>query len=165
MNNQDKECTKRNKQHGMSNSKLYKTYYQMKQRCENKNSQKYKLYGEAGIKVEWKSFDEFRKDMEVEYDKHIKLHGEKNTTIERIDSRGNYSKQNCRWATYAEQNNNRSINRLATINGKTQSVSDWCKELELKRNSVYSRLWLGWDLIEALTTPTLIYNRPYKPNK
>ena len=37
--------------HGLSNHELYSTYFNMINRCYNKNNKKYKYYGGKGIEV------------------------------------------------------------------------------------------------------------------
>lgn len=155
-NTPDTEWSPRNKTHGLSKGKFYRTYYGLRSRCLSKKAPNYAKYGGRGIGVEWKNFDEFHSDMYVSFKEHVATYGEKNTTIDRIDSTKNYSKENCRWATYEVQNNNRSYNRRVSINGKNQTVAEWCREMGLSRNTVDIRLsHYGWDIIRALTTPVL----------
>ena len=74
----------------------YRSWKEMRQRCLNPNSDKWKWYGGRGISIDTRrdSFEVFLADM-----------GERPTgcTLDRRDSDGNYSKQNCRWATPKEQ--------------------------------------------------------------
>lgn len=85
------------KTHGMSKSIEYKTWQHMKQRCYDKNYNKYANWGGRGITVcdRWKnSFRNFYADMG---DKP------KGLTLDRINNDGNYEPSNCRWATKSQQ--------------------------------------------------------------
>ena len=51
----------------------------------------------------WKEYSGFKKDMWDSYCEHVNTHGEKQTTLDRINVNDHYTKDNCRWATYSEQ--------------------------------------------------------------
>ena len=81
--------------------KEHQTWRDMKQRCYNPKHKAYKYYGARGIKLsdEWKdSFPTFYKDMGPRPE---------GLSIERVDNNGDYCKENCTWATKAEQVANR----------------------------------------------------------
>lgn len=106
--------------HGMSKTRFYKIWKSMRKRCNNPVGNRFDYYGGKGIKVEWITFEQFRDDMYKSYLSHIDEHGEKNTTIDRKDGEKNYSKENCRWATYQVQASNRKI-RHTPLKGDSYS--------------------------------------------
>ena len=145
---------KENFTHKMCGTQFYKKFRGILRRCNNKNDPNYKNYGAKNLKCLWKSFEDFKNDMFESYIEHYKKFGEKQTTIDRIDNNGNYSKENCRWATPQEQNLNYSRNHLITYKGKKQTIFEWAKEMNLKYATLYMRLTkYNWSVKKSLTTP------------
>lgn len=145
--------------HGMVGTHFYACWYDMKRRCENENYKYYNYYGGRGIKFtdKWDKFEGFMEDMYESYIEHINKHGEKDTTLDRIDTNGNYNKNNCRWATRKIQVMNRR-NKVA-MNAYSPSgdvykniydISKFCKEHNLNKVLVYkcvrgeAKIHKGW---------------------
>ena len=82
--------------HSKMKSRTYRTWKEMRQRCMNPNSDKWQWYGGRGITIcaEWDDFERFLSDMGERPEK---------MTLDRIDSDGDYCKDNCRWATAKQQ--------------------------------------------------------------
>lgn len=135
---------KANATHRAKGTPTHNSWCAMKQRCNYPAHEEYHRYGARGITVcaRWaESFEAFLADM-----------GERpvGMTIERDDTDGNYEPGNCRWATPAEQNRNRSTTIKIERDGKTMCVKDWCEELGLDVDRVYGRIRRGATPLEAL---------------
>lgn len=133
--------------HGMSKTRAYKIWKAMRERCLNPTSSGYKKYGARGITVcdRWSSFELFLLDM-----------GEapEGTSIDRINTYGNYEPENCRWATLAQQAVNTRRNYLITINGITKCSTEWARDYGVNPRTVKKRITgLGWSPLQALTEP------------
>lgn len=125
--------------------KFYVTWKNLNSRCFNKKNSRYKNYGGRGIDVmeKWKNFKNFWKDMYPSFKEHNKLFGRNNTNIERIDVNGNYCKENCKWATWKEQANNKTTNRMITAMGKKMNMTQWGEKLGLNSKQIWEKLDKG----------------------
>lgn len=133
--------------HGLRKSPLYTTWANMKQRCYNSKSTRYKWYGALGITV----CDEWKNDFLTFYNWAI-THGYKDgLTIDRIDSTKNYSPNNCRFITMSAQQRNKSSNKRITYNGEIKSVQEWAEKLNIKPSTLRARFNKGWSTERALT--------------
>lgn len=89
--------------HGGHGTRLYSIWRNMKERCYKPYAPKYPLYGGRGITVcdEWlHNFSAFR-------DWALSNGYQNDLTLDRIDNDEGYNPDNCRWATFSEQNRNR----------------------------------------------------------
>lgn len=84
--------------HGLSETRLYSTFQNMKQRCYNPNDPKYGSYGGKGVTI----CDEWLNDFKAFYDWSMKNGYEEHLTIDRINSKKPYQPDNCRWITMKE---------------------------------------------------------------
>jgi hypothetical protein len=133
--------------HGKTESRTYRSWTMMLQRCTNPKYTGFSKYGGAGITVskEWsESFELFLSDL-----------GERpiGKNLDRINGKLGYFKGNCRWATPREQGENRYTSRLITFREETKCVTEWARTVGLSAPTVISRLNSSWTVEEALTIP------------
>lgn len=146
---------KRNFKHGHTKhnniaTPEYKAWLQMRKRVESPTYHAYQHYKDRGIKIcdAWlgdNGFNNFFDDM-----------GKKPTpgyTLERIDNNKGYEPDNCRWATMAEQNLNKSSNKLITYMDITMTQKEWGDKVGIDQTVIHKRLKRGWSIEDTLTKP------------
>ena len=141
--------------HGLTKSHFGRKYHLAKDRCINPKTKAYVRYGGKGIKFLWSSLEEFRDDMYESYQAHVAIHGQRNTTIDRIDVNGPYSKENCRWATWKQQANNKTNRVFLEYNGVRKTAAEWQVETGVPANKILDRVRRGWSLQKIFSQPNL----------
>ena len=134
-------------------TRFYKVWAQMKQRCNNPKHPRFKDYGGRGITIckRWDLFSNFFIDMNESY--------KDNLTLDRINNSKGYSKNNCKWSTYREQNENRRDNKKLSFNGLTMTITRWSEKLGIKKSTLDMRFYkYGWNIEKCLTTPVRRHN-------
>jgi len=125
-------------------SSTYQSWRGMKERCLNPKNKAFRWYGKEGIKVceRWLNFENFLADM-----------GErpKGTSLDRIDSSGDYRKENCRWILSTKQQTNTRQNVVLTFNGLSMCIADWARKLNIPYGTLQQRIKKGWTVERALT--------------
>ena len=130
-------------------SEVYGSYMSMISRCCCKADTNYKYYGGRGITVcdEWRgkrgayNFIRWAKDN----------NWQPGLTIDRIDVNGNYTPENCRWITQAQQTRNRRNVKLYDYHGKMLCLSEIAREENISIYSLYYRMReKGMSLFDAV---------------
>lgn len=133
--------------HGKTGTPAHISWEAMIARCTNPKAFGFQHYGGRGIKIceQWRGsngFASFLSDM-----------GERlpNTSLDRIDSDGDYEPGNCRWTTKKAQSANRRNSCHLTYNGETLPLTDWSRRLNIPRQRLYMRVFSrGWTAAQAL---------------
>lgn len=121
------------KTHGMFGTPEYKAWAAMKQRCDNPTDNRYHSHGGRGIiyDKDWIIFEHFYRDMgDRPSDKH---------SLDRIDNDGNYSYENCRWATQSQQSLNKRVasNNTSGYKGVYKKGKKWEAWVFLNKKRIY----------------------------
>ncbi len=141
--------------------RLNRIHRSMIQRCYNKKREDYERYGGRGITIckEWYTpgthtgWRNFR-DWALTHGYSDEL------TIDRIDNSKGYTPENCRWATYKTQANNRRNTRLLTYKGETKTLIKWCEELKIDYHRMEMRIYvLNWPVTKAFETPIRTFHK------
>lgn len=133
------------KTHGMSHSRFYQVWSNLKNRCDNKKYRLYKDYGGRGIGYDpsWKTFSNFHRDMFPSYREGL--------TIDRVDNDKGYSKKNCRWVDMFVQNNNKRNIKLYFDGDEHLNITQLSKKYNIKKSTLSMRITTyKWDLLKAI---------------
>lgn len=123
--------------HGGTGKGSYNTWRAMMRRCYNPQVKDYPRYGGVGVSVcpEWHDYSVFAADMGEP---------EGTQTLDRIDPYGNYTKENCRWASLPTQARNIRVPK----GSKTKIVGvhevypgRWMAKITASKKSYYSKVY------------------------
>jgi hypothetical protein len=123
-------------------------------RCYDPSNNRWKNYGGRGIKV----CEEWLNNSRRFYDWVMANGYEPGLTLDRIDVDGNYEPSNCRFVGMIVQMNNTTRNRWLEWNGKSQTVSNWARELGVTRCAIQHRVDRRWSIEQ-------IFTRPYRKSR
>ena len=137
-------CTK----HKQSNTRIYRIWSGIKERCYNPNKNEFKSYGGRGIKMclEWKD------DFETFYDWAMANGYSVELSIDRIDVNGNYEPNNCRWADAKTQGGNLRKNIIVTYRSEKVCLSEAARRANISKETLKARYRNG-DRGERLFRP------------
>ena len=129
---------KKREKHGLTKHPLYSKWQDMRNRCKNKNVDRYDIYGGRGIEVceDWNdSFKSF-------YDWCLSNDYKEGLSIERIDVNGGYNPSNCSFITLQEQHYNKTNSKMVFYKGKEVCFAELINILFPRCYSkAYSVIW------------------------
>jgi len=120
--------------HGLSNSKTYNCWSNIKQRCLNPDNPYYEHYGGRGIKLYPLWVDSFE-----DFYAHVGDHPGKGFELDRVNNDGDYEPGNIRWVKRKFNLRNRRNTTLVEYMGETKSLGEWCEELNLNYDPIRTR--------------------------
>jgi hypothetical protein len=155
--------------HGLSSHPLYGVWWEMNYRCNNSNHDEYHNYGGRAVPIavcdRWHQDNpdglaNFITDMYDTYKAGL--------TIERKENNSGYSKENCRWATMKEQQNNRRDTRFIAYQGREITLTQLIDitGTTIPRSILDDRIFVWkWPVEKALTTPVQKRRKNSKKSK
>ncbi|QHJ85725.1 MAG: hypothetical protein [Cystoviridae sp.] len=140
--NVSKRLVERNFKHGLTSSRTYSCWMNMKKRCQG-STNRAEFYSGKGITYppKWETFGGFLEDMGECPDKY---------SLEREDVTKSYSKDNCSWASVKTQANNKTNNILISNGEEVMSLKHWCDLEGLKYRTQFARFRYGGKSIEFI---------------
>lgn len=135
--------------HTGKQTREYRSWQMMKNRCYNEKYHEFEYYGGRGITVckRWRdSFESFLLDMGPR---------PAGCSLEREKTNRGYSPSNCKWADRFEQANNKRNNVFYKLDGELKTLPQWSRDARcvVSLGALTLRvLRRGWGLREALTT-------------
>ncbi len=138
-----------NEKHGHARpgcrSSEYRSWECARQRCRNPQYPFFASYGGRGIKFDavWDSFPDFFAAMGAR---------PAGTTLDRIDTDGDYAPGNCRWASAKEQQRNKRSNRLVQWHGAVVPLVVVVEQTGISYGLLHDRIVRrGWDVDRAVS--------------
>lgn len=130
---------------------LYGVWKSMRERCNDKHSEGYHNYGGRGIRVceRWNNLEDGFQNFILDMGDRPEGH-----SIDRIDNNGNYSPENCRWATQVQQSNNTRANVILDLDGISRTATEWAEISGVYPDVILWRFRKGWDVKKAIYKPT-----------
>jgi hypothetical protein len=126
-------------------SSTYRAWEGLKARCNQANHPRYADWGGRGITYDpkWETYAGFLEDM-----------GEApaGETLDRKDNDKGYCKENCRWATYSQQNFNRRLpkNNISGVKGVAWMAGKQIWYASAKKDRRSFNLYMGPDFFKAI---------------
>ena len=133
--------------HGLSDTRLYRAWYNMRIRCTYPAAKCYARYGGRGISV----CDEWMNDSAAFILWALANGYDDTKEIDRKDPDGDYCPENCRWVSRKAQANNKRNTRWLTWNGETKSVHEWAEELGVSIGALQLRVTRKWPIERIFT--------------
>ena len=117
--------------HGYKNTKIWRTYYNIKQRCTNKKHPRFSDYGGRGIKM----CPEWLNSIELFIEWAIKEGYNDSLTIDRINVDDDYSPLNCRCVSYSTQAINTTLRKDNTsgFKGVSKDKHNWRADIQINK--------------------------------
>lgn len=137
------------KVHGEVHTPIHRLWSGMRNRCNNPGNQKYYRYGGRGIRV----CEAWDADYVTFRNWCVENGYREGLTLERKDVNGDYTPDNCVFASQKVQQNNRTNNHRLSYNGITHTMAEWADILGVPYGLLEHRINRGWSVEEAFTIP------------